>query len=220
MTVLRRLVEHPEARALAPDAVALIHEAGNPFFDWFFAGPEPARAALEGMLQRDSSEVAASRVIVLLDGERLAGMYVALDGAELSRARKADTLALLGEAGSPESRSTLLARMAKARELFAPVAADEYYLSKIGVAPDLRRKGYGRALFEEYVSAGRAAGFTRFRLDVSADNEAAIALYRSAGFRIEADRETGPLRYVAMALGQLSVTSSWHTGYLLLLSEV
>jgi ribosomal protein S18 acetylase RimI-like enzyme len=215
------LLEHPEPAALAPDVVALIHEAGNPFFDWFFGGRGRARAAIERMLQRSSSEIAASRVVVLLEGERLGGVTVALDGAELARSRKADTLAMLGENRSPESRSALLGRMAKVRELFAPVEADEFYLSKIAVAPDLRRKGCGRALFEKYVAAGRAAGFTRFRLDVAAENEAAIGLYRSAGFRIESDRKMGPLRYVAMGLGRLSVASSRGSAYLLfLLSEV
>jgi GNAT superfamily N-acetyltransferase len=214
---VRRLVGHPEETALAPDVVALIHEAGNPYFDWFFGGPDPARAALERMLQRASSEVAASNVIVLLEGEKVAGVNVMLDGAELARSRKADTLALLSDVRSPESRSALLARMRKVRDLFAPVSAEEFYLSKIAVASDLRRKGYGRTLLEEYVAAGRAAGFSRFRLDVSADNQAAIALYRSAGFGIESDRKRGPLRYVAMALGQLSAASSRCAAYLLFL---
>lgn len=199
----------------------MIHEAGNPYFDWFFDGPARARATLESMLQRASSEVAASRVIVLQEGERLAGMFVALEGAELAICRKADTHALLREARSPESRSTLVAKIEKSGDLFAPVGADEFYLSKIGIAPDKRRKGYGRALFDEYISVGRAAGFTRFRLDVSADNEAAIALYRSAGFRVESDRRVGRLRYFAMALGQLAARSSQTSAYLfLLLTEV
>jgi ribosomal protein S18 acetylase RimI-like enzyme len=200
MRLFRQLLEHPDPGTLTPGVVDLIHQAGNPFFDWFFDGPAVARAALERLFERPSSEIAASHVTVLLDENRLAGIFVALDGAELARCRKADTLALLEQARSPESRSALLARMRAARGLFTLAEADELYLSKIGVVAGQRRSGYGRALLAKYMAAGFTAGFSRFRLDVSADNEPAIALYRSAGFRLESEREAGPLRYVSMAL--------------------
>jgi ribosomal protein S18 acetylase RimI-like enzyme len=37
--------------------------------------------------------------------------------------------------------------------------------------------GLGRAIAGEFLDVGREAGFTRFRLDVSVDNEPALRIY-------------------------------------------
>jgi ribosomal protein S18 acetylase RimI-like enzyme len=194
------LLEHPAQEALTAQATSLIHQAANPYYDWFFGDPSAARAAIERQLQSPSSELSAGRVMVLVDDDGvLAGIFVALGGAELAHARKADALATLA-ASSQAKRSALMARMAETRELFDRVGADDFYLSKIAVAERFRGRGWGRRLLDEYVAAGHRAGFTRFRLDVSCDNSSAIALYRSAGFAIESARERAGLRYAAMAV--------------------
>jgi ribosomal protein S18 acetylase RimI-like enzyme len=199
VTAFRRLAGHPDAAALAPAVLPLIHEAGSPYFDWLLGGPSAARAALGSLLERPTSEIAPSNVTLLMDGDRVLGVYVALGGAELARCRTADGLALLQGAGSRESRVALSRRLAEARDLFPPVHEHDFYLSKIAVIRDQQRVGYGRALLERYVAEGVARGFARFRLDVSAGNPAALGLYRSAGFEPVTEREAGGLRYLAMA---------------------
>jgi ribosomal-protein-alanine N-acetyltransferase len=52
----------------------------------------------------------------------------------------------------------------------------------LGVAPALRRQGIGRALLVDCMARLGAAGAERMVLEVAADNEAGIALYRSLGF--------------------------------------
>src|SRR5918999_1419905 len=85
-------------------------------------------------------------------------------------------------------------------ENLEPVAPRDWYLSKVAVVDAHRARGLGRALVEEYLAAGLAAGFRRFRLDVSADNDQAVRIYRSLGFRVEADRAAAGMRYLAMTL--------------------
>jgi len=198
----RVLSELSGQERLVPVAASLIHEAGNPYFDWFFGGPEAARAAVVRWIERPSSELAASRVTLLFAGGRAAGVFVALGGAELAVCRKADALAALAEAG--KLRSALVARMAIARELFVPVVPEDFYLSKIGIVAELRRRGLGRALMAEYLAAGLDAGFERFCLDVSADNEHAIWLYRSFGFRVEARTDAAGMSYLRMGLDHVA----------------
>lgn len=192
-----RLLEHPESDGLMESVAGLIHQAANPYYDWFFGGTSAARAAIERQLRSPSSELAAERVVVLEDGDRVAGVFVALGGTELTLARNADALATVA-ASSQAGRRVLLARMAESRELFEPVGAGDFYLSKIAVAAALRGHGCGRRLVDAYLEAGRRAGFRRFRLDVSGDNGSAIALYRSAGFSAGPVRERAGLRYRAM----------------------
>ncbi|MDD5300720.1 MAG: ribosomal protein S18-alanine N-acetyltransferase [Gallionella sp.] len=62
-------------------------------------------------------------------------------------------------------------------------AADEAELLNIGVAAAQQRKGLGRAILSEMLDAARAKQLRRVFLEVRPSNMAAIALYRSAGFR-------------------------------------
>jgi ribosomal protein S18 acetylase RimI-like enzyme len=196
---MRPLAECPSAASILPLVLSLVHEAGNPYFDWFFGDGDEAHAALARWMERPSSEVASERVTVVLAGGRPAGMFVGLGGAEVERCRKADLLAATREAaGRPEARAELLTRLEASRGLFAPVDAAQFYLSKMGVVRSMRGEGLGRVLTEAYVTAGRAQGFRSFRLDVSADNEVAVALYRSAGFEIGSAAERAGMTYLAM----------------------
>lgn len=197
--VARRLVELSGRERFTEAVVTLARAAGNPYCDWFFGTPWRARAALRAWLDRPSSELAADGVTVLLDHDRVIGMFIALGGGELVLRRKADALAAAAAAG--EERRAVLERLAASRELFAPVSADEFYISRVAVTPDLRGRGLGRRLMSECLAAGRAAGYDRFCLDVSAGNEPAVRLYRSLGFRVEADRRAAGMRYLRMTLG-------------------
>jgi len=52
----------------------------------------------------------------------------------------------------------------------------------IGVAPAAQGRGTGRSLLRALLAAAARAGATRMLLEVRADNEQALALYRSEGF--------------------------------------
>ena len=58
----------------------------------------------------------------------------------------------------------------------------EAELLNIGVATAHQRKGLGRAMLAAMLAAANARQLTRVFLEVRAGNQAAIALYRSAGF--------------------------------------
>lgn len=73
------------------------------------------------------------------------------------------------------------------------VAADEAELLTIAVAPAARRCGLGRELLGEACAGAAARGAARIFLEVGADNDAAIGLYRAAGF-VEAGRRPGYYR--------------------------
>jgi ribosomal protein S18 acetylase RimI-like enzyme len=62
-------------------------------------------------------------------------------------------------------------------------------LYSIAVAPHGRGSGAGRRLLEAAEAAALAMGSTRLRLEVREDNEAAIALYRQAGYLQHGRRE-------------------------------
>jgi ribosomal protein S18 acetylase RimI-like enzyme len=198
---IRPLRGDPEAETFVDAVLPWVHEAGCPYFDWFFGGSEAALETLDAWMRRPSSEVYVERLTLLEEGDRPIGGFVALSGAELEQCRGEDAMAAIkaaGRDGLPELR----ARLAGGKELFAPVGHDDFYLSKIGVLRELRGRRYGTQLLERYLADGRLRGFSRFRLDVSADNEPALGFYRGSGFEIvneSASADSG-LAYVSLLL--------------------
>lgn len=61
------------------------------------------------------------------------------------------------------------------------VIAGEAELLTIAVHPDARRQGTGRLLLSDLIGMAAARGAETLFLEVRADNDSAIALYRSAG---------------------------------------
>jgi ribosomal protein S18 acetylase RimI-like enzyme len=57
------------------------------------------------------------------------------------------------------------------------------YVIALGVLPAHRGKGYGRALLQSSVAALLADGHTEIFIEAAAENQAALSLYRSCGFR-------------------------------------
>ena len=62
--------------------------------------------------------------------------------------------------------------------------AGEAELLTLAVDPSFQRQGAGRRLLEDFARAARELDAGTLFLEVSAENEAAIALYLSAGFSI------------------------------------
>lgn len=66
--------------------------------------------------------------------------------------------------------------------LLARAVAGEAEILSLGVRPDRRRRGIGRALLAGAVAEAAAAGAARLYLEVAADNAAGRALYLAHGF--------------------------------------
>ena len=60
--------------------------------------------------------------------------------------------------------------------------ADEAEVLTLAVLPAARRRGHARALLATAMAQASAAGAARLLLEVAADNDPALALYRSLGF--------------------------------------
>jgi GNAT superfamily N-acetyltransferase len=196
---LTSLAHVPDANAWIPQLAPWVYEAGNPYFDWFFSGSETARRVVEAMMRKHSSEFAVRWVTALFEGGRPIGGFVALPCGELAASRAADALTALAEV-EPAARPGLVARLREARRLFLPVEPDCFYVSRLGVVPEHRGHGLGRALFGASLVKGRTEGFGRVRIDVSTRNVRGIRHYQSFGFR-PIDRSTvGGIGYLAMIL--------------------
>jgi ribosomal protein S18 acetylase RimI-like enzyme len=175
-------------------------EAGNPYYDVLFGDAGSTLTYLQKWACRGSSEVSIRRVEFLMSDSEFAGGFIALSGGDLRKARRADSVALLTSV-APQDRPALTLRLTNVSDLMAPVGDDEYYLSKLGLAQQFRGKRLSRTLVDSYIEEGARLGHSRYRLDVHADNEAAIRCYRSAGFEISrrSQSQDGTLKYYSMS---------------------
>jgi ribosomal protein S18 acetylase RimI-like enzyme len=63
------------------------------------------------------------------------------------------------------------------------------YISVVAVAPAHRRQGVATALIQRVAEHWRSKGLTSLRIDVYADNLAAVRAYETLGFRVYETRE-------------------------------
>jgi ribosomal protein S18 acetylase RimI-like enzyme len=197
----RTLSGELEATSEIPLALPWVHAASQPYIDWLLGGRAPAIRVLEQWMRRPSSEVFVGRAVLLLGEAQPVGGFIALRGGELARCRTQDALAAVAKTPT-DRRSSLVLRLGLGRELFPEVAPEDLYLSRMGVLPHARGRGYGKAIILQHLRRGIRRGFRRFSLDVWSGNTAAIGLYTSVGFRPERQHhlEAGGMTYLRMAL--------------------
>lgn len=94
----------------------------------------------------------------------------------------AGTFALVAEWTPEIARESAAPDRAPVGLVLFRVAADEAEILTLGVIPEVRRAGVGRALLEAALENARTLGAAALFLEVAADNAAAIALYQQAGF--------------------------------------
>ncbi len=68
------------------------------------------------------------------------------------------------------------------------IVADEMHILDLAVGPERRRRGLARWLLSYALDRARGRGAERAFLEVRRSNEPALALYRSFGFRVLAER--------------------------------
>ena len=71
-----------------------------------------------------------------------------------------------------------------ARDCYKTLQPNSVLLSKLAVAPALRRKGVGRALLAAAIATGRSVRARTCTLHVDETNARALGLYRSMGFEV------------------------------------
>lgn len=195
----RGVQDIPDAEALIPHASMWILAAGQPYFDWLCGGREAAERTVAMWMKQPSSEVFFQRMRFLQRGSEIAGGIIGLGGAELKKARIADVNSYW-KTLDVHARGSLIQKLSQSLQVFAPVAEDEYYVSKIGLARSFQGKGLAKVLVEHCLDQGTALGYSKFRADIQTENKPSLRCARVLGFEIfyTGQSADGALRYHAL----------------------
>lgn len=182
-------------RRAGPDdasvAVPLIYSSGPAAFDYVFStrGSGDAQAFLQRCFVDGAGEFGwCNHWVGMVDGRVVAvGAGFGADSKwpfTLAAARQ-----ILGHYGLRQGMS-VIARGLRVESLIRPPDGDMHYLAHLGVLPELRGRGVGRALIDQLIGTARDAGRRRVALDVAVSNPRAEALYRRAGFKVVSERRS------------------------------
>jgi ribosomal protein S18 acetylase RimI-like enzyme len=173
--------------------------AGRAYYNWLCGGKNAAERAVALWMRRSDSEVSLRRMQFFLCDSKIAAGIINMGGADLKKARTADVDSLW-ETLDVRSREAFIEKLSQSADLFAPVAEDEYYGSKMGITPSFRGQSLAPEIMRQSLDRGNALGYSKFRLDVQAGNKHAIRLYLAFGFEIfyTGQSTDGALKYYGM----------------------
>jgi len=163
-------------------AAALLYESAGGLYDRYAGSPRLARRALSRALERDDTTASHDVVWVAeLDG-RVAGAMAAMP-VDWWATRSREFLSVTLRAIPPWRWPTALWLYRTGARAAPALPTDSLYVDSLATAAHARRRGVARALLAEADRQAGTRGLRRVALDAFADNHAARALYRGAGYR-------------------------------------
>jgi len=195
----RSVRDFPDPDAMIPYAYPWILASGQPYYDWLCGSRDAAERTVARWMSLPTSEIFIQRVAFLLCGSEIAGGIIGLSGAELKQARIADINSYWATL-DVKSRGALIEKLSQCQNAFAPIAEDEYYISKLGLARHFQGKGLARLLVEHCLDQGTALGYSKFRADIQTENKPSLRCSRTMGFEIfyTGQSSDGALSYHAL----------------------
>ena len=171
-------------------AVPLIYASGTHEWDYGFATRRhPATDwILAAFLGRSATESYRGYQVALVDG-RVVGVGSFLPGAAFDTRNALRFIWESIRAYGLRECWGVMRRTLRLMELMPSPGKDALFIQRVGVSPELRGHGIGRALLDDQIRAARAAGLRRAVLDVAVTNPRAQALYERLGFRVTGERQ-------------------------------
>ena len=126
-------------------------------------------AVLADVARQDMTQYSWRNALIAEVDDVAAGAIVGYDGAQLRELRNG-------------TFTVLLECIGRVPNILDETGRGEYYLDSIGVLPEFRGLGVGRALIEAFCNKAFAKGHERVGLIVDYDNPQAEKLYTSLGF--------------------------------------
>jgi len=180
------------ARPEPADAAAFAELADTAASGLFatLVGADRAPRFLASIFAEPACDLSWEHVTFAEQEGRIAGMLSAYSGRQHADEARRTRWAVVRHAGLRVVRMARMYWFLRAHlDFIDRVEPGDLYVQMVAVSPDFRGRGLGRQLMGRAADLAREQGCGRLALDVSGDNEPAIALYRSLGLDVV---ETSP----------------------------
>lgn len=184
MTSVRIRAATPED---AEKIAALVLLSAEHFLPAVF-GPR-VQAVLAMLAARGGTLFSFAHARMAVVDDRVVGMLLGYSAVDKAREDPKTGLGLFRVLGISMVRG--LPKLLRVQKAIGGMGPDEWYVSNVGVLPDMRGRGVGGALLLDADQRARSNGARAIVLDVETDNPMAAKLYGELGYRIV--RTTAPL---------------------------
>ncbi|MCA9278679.1 MAG: GNAT family N-acetyltransferase [Phycisphaeraceae bacterium] len=168
----------------AESVASWLLDAEEPFSSWLHEGRENAQTFVNKLMNQRASLRWLGRVTVGLQESTPIGGFIGISGKQMQLCATSDALAFI-RAVPREQHAERSNRFRDAYATFPSVPSATYLLSHFGITPSVRGKGLSTPLLKAFLLRGAQLGFTMFQLNVACENEPAIRLYSSHGFKVD-----------------------------------
>ena len=182
MEVMFRPAKPEDAEA----AVPLVYSSGPLVFEYAFSHKTriTAKEYLYRVLQKPGGEFGYENHIVGVIDDQVVAAGAGFTGATTFPFLKSAIKQIFTHYGFIQGIQ-VCRRGLHIESVIKPPKGNLYYVSHLGVEPDMRGKGIGEKLVNHLLDKGREMGSTVAALDVSVENPRAEALYTRMGFVTE-----------------------------------
>jgi ribosomal protein S18 acetylase RimI-like enzyme len=167
----------------AKSAIPLIRLSMGDEIDWLFGQEKnhPTDIVVDALFRKRKNRASHDACWLAEEKSKVIGLLMAFSGSELQRRNLTTGWQLAGIFGLPatirlERRQPVYGNLIEADK-------DEFYLSNLGVSPELQGQGIGTSMLSFADELARTAGFSKCSLIVTYDNPA-CQWYERCGYRI------------------------------------
>jgi ribosomal protein S18 acetylase RimI-like enzyme len=173
-------------------AAALLLELPGGLRD-LFADRETAAKVARGVFEAGRTVLSHRHAVIAEDEGRPVGLMVRLSGRAWHRLRLSTGLAMMRAAGPAETPG--LVRRGRIQDRLIPsVDRNALYVPAVAVVPERRSQGIGSLLLLRAMGEAAELGLRSVLMDVDAENQSAIRLYRRLGFHLVSEQYVDELR--------------------------
>ncbi len=151
------------------------------YFTWLWG--RDIKSTLERMYMKPANLFSHEFVDVLVCDNEVAGMLLGYTDQDK---RRCDLrTGWLFFSANPVGMLTRGRVLMKFNRTVGSLPENSFYISNVAVYPHFRRRGFGRMLMQHAQERAYKNNVKTLVLDVEADNNSAIGLYKSLGYRVE-----------------------------------
>jgi len=166
------------------DFYNLVYFASGDVLDSIFLGK--TKDILFSLYKNEKNLYSYKHTIFIEVQGKIAGLLVGYDYKEASSESLSTFFNIMHTAKG--NKFAIIKNLLKAYRVIGKVFPNEYYVSNVAIYPEFRGSGFGTKLMLHAEQTAKRRNLKYISLDVEKENEAAVNLYKTLGYKITSEK--------------------------------